>query len=67
VRPEDGAPAVEHDLRVLDVHVVDPVGELRRVGRRIEELRDEVARIEVDAEARAPVDRRERLRVVTKS
>ena len=53
--------AVEHDLRVLDVHVVDAVGELAGERRRIEELRDEVARVEVDAEALAAVDRGQRL------
>jgi hypothetical protein len=42
------------------VHVVDPLGELLRERRRVERLMGEVARVEVDAEALAVVDRVER-------
>ena len=61
VRAEDRPAAVEPPSRVLDVHVVDPVGELLDELRRVEELVDEVARVEVDPEALAVVDRVERL------
>src|SRR3712207_8667033 len=50
---EDAAPAVERPPRVLDVDVVDAVGELLDEGRRVEELVREVAGIEVDPEALA--------------
>ena len=61
VRGEDRAAAVEALARVLDVHVVDPVGELERELRGVEELVREVARVEVDPERLAVVDRVERL------
>jgi hypothetical protein len=60
VRGQDRAAAVEAALRVLDVYVVDPIRELGHECGRVEELRGEVARVEVDAEALAPVDRLER-------
>ena len=60
VRREDRAAAVEPLARVLDVDVVDPVGELERELRRVEELVREVARVEVDAERLAVADRVER-------
>ena len=41
--------------------VVDPVGELERELRRVEELVGEVARVEVDPERLAVADRVERL------
>ena len=43
------------------MHVVDPVGELERELRGVEELVREVARVEVDAERLAVVDRVQRL------
>src|SRR6266853_1379323 len=61
VRAENRPAAVEPLLRVLDVHVIDPVGEVERKLRRIEELMREVARVEVDAERVAVSDRVERL------
>ena len=65
---EDRAAPVEQPLGVLDVDVVDAVGEVDREGGRVEELVGEVARVEVDAEARArrPIAS-SALRVVTKS
>ena len=47
--------------RVLDVRVEDPAPELGDEGRRVQELVLEVARIEVDAEARPVADRGQRL------
>jgi hypothetical protein len=44
------------------VHVVDPLRELLGERRRVEELVDEVARVEVDPEALTVADRVERLR-----
>ena len=61
VRGEDRAASVEPLLRVLDVHVVDPVGEVERELRGVEELVREVARVEVDPERLAVVDRVQRL------
>ena len=57
VRPEDRAASVEPLLRVLDVHVVDPVGELERELRGVEVLVREVARVEVDPERLTVADR----------
>ena len=52
---------------VLDVHVVDAVGELLGEGGGVEELVGEVAGVEVDAElSRRPIAASAR-RVVTKS
>src|ERR1700733_10811385 len=39
---EDRAAPVQTELRVLDVHVVDPIGELKRELGRIQELMSEV-------------------------
>ena len=58
---EDALASVQRPARVLDVHVVDPVGELLDERRGIEELMREVARVEVEAELRPPVDRSEGL------
>ena len=58
---ENAAASVERLARVLHVDVVDPVRELGHVRGRVEELVGEMARVEVDAEALAPVDRVERL------
>ena len=52
VAAEDRRPPVERALRVLDVDVEDPVRELVDERRRLEELMLEVARVEVDPEAR---------------
>ena len=49
-------------LRVLDVDVVDAVGELEGELARVEVLVREVGRVEVDAERRASADGCERLR-----
>jgi hypothetical protein len=61
VRAEDRPAPVEPLLRVLHVDVVDAARELERELRRVEELVGEVARIEVDPERLAVVDRVERL------
>src|SRR3954464_2104073 len=58
---EDRAAPVEALDRVLDVDVVDAVGELGDERRAVEELVLEVRRVEVDAEALAVVERGERL------
>src|SRR2546423_13876141 len=60
MRAEDGAAPVQAPERVLDVDVVDAVRELVYERGGIEELRDQVAGIEVDAEALAAPDRVER-------
>ena len=67
VRGEDGAPPVEPALGVLDVDVADAARELLGEGGRVEELVGEVAGVEVDREALAIADRRERPARVTKS
>jgi hypothetical protein len=51
---EDGAPPVQPALGVLDVDVTDAARELLGVGRGVEELVGEVARVEVDREAARP-------------
>ena len=61
VRGEDRAAAVETTLRVLHVHVVDAGSELARVESRVQELGNEVARVEVDSEGLAVPERLERL------
>src|SRR5581483_11554913 len=60
VRAENRAPPVEAAPRVLHVHVVDAVAELERELGRIEELRREMARVEVDPERVPAADRLER-------
>ena len=61
VRREDRAPSVEAADGVLDVYVVDAVGELQSEGGRVEELVCEMGRIEIDPERGTTVDRLERL------
>ena len=61
VPAEDRAAAVEALDRVLDVHVVDAVGELGHERGAVEELVLEVRRVEVDPEALAVVERVQRL------
>src|SRR5262245_21949872 len=61
VSAEDALPPVERLARVLDVHVVDPVGELLYERGGVQELVREVARVEVDPELRPATDRGERL------
>src|SRR5690606_26994597 len=57
VRAEDAVAAVQQLDGLLDVDVVDAVGELVHEGRRVDELPVEVAGIEIDAEALAVADR----------
>ena len=61
MRAEDRAAPVEPLARVLDVDVVDAIGELECELRRVEALVREVTRVEVDPERLAVVDRIERL------
>ena len=61
MRREDRAPSVEAADGVLDVDVVDAVGELQSEGGRVEELVREMGRIEIDPERGTAVDRLERL------
>src|SRR5689334_19883359 len=61
VAAEDRATPVEALDRVLDVDVVDAVGELGDERGAVEELVLEVRRVEVDAEALAVVERVQRL------
>src|SRR6266536_1562007 len=56
----DRAPAVEAALGVLDVDMVDAVGELLGEGGGVEELWREMTGVEVDPEALAAVDRGQR-------
>src|SRR5688572_2674878 len=53
---EDAVAAVDEDLGVLDVAVVDAVGELVDELGRIDELPDQVGRVEVEAELLAAAD-----------
>ena len=57
---EDRRAPVQVPDRVLDVHVVDAVGELGHERGAVEELVLEVRRVEVDAEALATADRLQR-------
>src|SRR3954468_20544089 len=60
MRAEDRAAAVQASQRVLDVHVGDVLAELLDEERRVQELRDHVAGVEVQTEARPAPDRVER-------
>lgn len=67
VRGEDRAAPVEPPLRVLDVHVVDPVGDVERELRGVEELVGEwLGSRLIPKASRLPIASRA-LRVVTKS
>ena len=57
---QDAAAAVERDDRVLDVDVVDAVGELADELDRIDALPQQMARVEVEAELLAVAERVER-------
>ena len=57
---EDAAAAVERDDRVLDVDVVDAVGEFADELDRVDALPDAVAGVEVEAELLAVAERVER-------
>src|SRR5690606_25459871 len=62
VTVEDAVAAVEVDVRVLQVHVVDAVTELVEEGDRVDALPLEVAGIEIQTEPVAMPDRFERAR-----
>ena len=61
VAAEYRAAAVEALARVLDVHVVDALGELLNERSRVEELVREVARVEVDPKPLPALDGVQRL------
>ena len=57
MRGQDARPAVERPGRVLDVHVIDPIRESPDELDGVDHLPEEVARVEVEPELRAVVDR----------
>ena len=59
VRAENAPPPVQPALRVLEVDVEQPLGKRRGEFGRVDELMDEMARVEVEAEARVAVDGRQ--------
>src|SRR5690625_541404 len=57
MRSQDSAPAIELMCDIFHVHVIDPVRKRADKFDRIDELPDEVARIEVEAKSVAVIDR----------